>query len=157
LIWLHHRHKGQQGCHSAPEDTLMRRVHRVHLTVVTSVRAIACALVVLSGASLALVQTAGAQAADVTCHIEYARLRDGTRLATEVYLPAATGRYPVMLQRTPYNRGMTVAGTNCDSPTFQFFARNGYAALNQDVRGRYRSEGGFHAMVQEADDGYDAV
>jgi putative CocE/NonD family hydrolase len=135
----------------------MKRVHQVHLTVATSVRAIVCALAVLSGASLALVQTAGAQPAEVTCHIEYARLRDGTRLATEVYLPAATGPYPVVLQRTPYNRGTTAVGTNCDSPTFQFFARNGYAALNQDVRGRYRSEGGFQAMVQEADDGYDAV
>lgn len=84
-------------------------------------------------------------------------MRDGVRLATEVYLPARPGHYPVVMQRTPYNRGATATGSNCDNASMQFFARNGYVALNQDVRGRYRSEGSFHPIVQEANDGYDAV
>ena len=100
---------------------------------------------------------AAAQPPEVTCSIVYAPMRDGVRLATEVYRPAAPGRYPVVLQRTPYNRTVAPTGSNCDNATMQYFADNGYVALNQDVRGTYRSEGFFHPMVQEADDGYDAV
>lgn len=37
------------------------------------------------------------------------------------------------------------------------YAANGYVGLNQDVRGMYRSPDDFHAMVQEANDGYDAI
>ena len=96
--------------------------------------------------------------ADVTCHIEWAPLRDGTTLATEVYLPSSpSGRLPVILQRTPYNRFPPGPGTNCTSPDFIYLANHGYAALSQDVRGRYRSHGVMDAMQQEAQDGYDAV
>jgi putative CocE/NonD family hydrolase len=96
--------------------------------------------------------------AEVTCHIEWAAMRDGTTLATEVYLPSTpSGRLPVILQRTPYNRFPPGPGTNCNSADFIFLANNGYAALNQDVRGRYRSNGIMDAMQQEAQDGYDAV
>jgi putative CocE/NonD family hydrolase len=104
--------------------------------------------------------TAGlAQAqSNVTCHIEWAPMRDGVILATEVYLPTdATGPLPVILQRTPYNRFPPAQGSNCDAAPFIAYAGHGYAALNQDVRGRYRSQGEMNAMVQEANDGYDAV
>jgi putative CocE/NonD family hydrolase len=93
----------------------------------------------------------------VTCSVEYAPMRDGVRLATEVYRPAQTGRYPVVLTRTPYNRTFLPTGSNCNNASMRFFAEHGYVALNQDVRGIYRSEGMFHPMVQEARDGYDAV
>jgi putative CocE/NonD family hydrolase len=107
-------------------------------------------------ASLAILP---ATARAVTCSVEWAEMRDGTRLATEVYLPDAGGRYPVILQRTPYSRfpGALDFASNCDNPQMQLLASNGYAALNQDVRGRYRSEGVMNAMVQEGEDGYDAV
>jgi putative CocE/NonD family hydrolase len=98
-----------------------------------------------------------AQGTDVTCSIEYAPMRDGVRLATEVYRPADAGRYAVVLTRSPYNRGVSPKGSNCDNASMRYFAAHGYVALNQDVRGRYRSEGFFHPMVQEARDGYDAV
>lgn len=85
-------------------------------------------------------------------------MRDGVRLTTEVYLPSGVvGPLPVVLTRSPYNRIPPTPGSNCNSPQLISFAQNGYAALNQDVRGRYRSEGTFDAMVQEANDGYDAV
>jgi putative CocE/NonD family hydrolase len=99
---------------------------------------------------------ATAQAA-VTCRVEYAPMRDGVRLATEVYRPSEPGRHPVVLTRTPYNRTFLPTGSNCDSASMRFFAAHGYVALNQDVRGMYRSEGRFNPMVQEARDGYDAV
>ena len=102
--------------------------------------------------------TALSASAQVTCHIEWARLRDGVTLATEVYQPSnLSGRLPVILQRTPYNRFPPGPGSNCNSPDFIYLASHGYVALNQDVRGRYRSHGVMDAMQQEARDGYDMV
>lgn len=98
-----------------------------------------------------------AQEGDVSCQVVYAPMRDGVRLATEVYRPAEAGWHPVVMTRTPYNRTVSPIGSNCDNASARFFAEHGYVALNQDVRGRYRSEGSFRPMVQEARDGYDAV
>ncbi len=107
-------------------------------------------------ARLALAQSAGSP--QVTCHIEWVPMRDGVLLATEVYLPNdASEPLPVILQRTPYNRFPPAQGSNCDNALFISYAGQGYAVLNQDVRGRYRSQGVMNAMVQEANDGYDAV
>ncbi len=98
-------------------------------------------------------------AAAQTCHLEWATMRDGVKLATEVYLPdGQAGPFPTILQRTPYNRFPPAAvGSTCSSPTFQAWAARGYAALNQDVRGRYRSQGTMNALQQEAQDGWDAI
>ena len=100
-----------------------------------------------------------ARAQEVTCDIQWAPMRDGTMLATEVYLPAEPGPHPTILTRTPYNRfpGAAAFASNCNSAQMQFLAAHGFVALNQDVRGRYRSEGTMDAMQQEAADGYDAV
>ena len=45
---------------------------------------------------------AGAEKSGVTCRTEFSRMRDGTMLATDVYQPASPGKYPVIMQRTPY-------------------------------------------------------
>ena len=82
-------------------------------------------------------------------------MRDGTVLMTDVYRPAAEGRYPVLLQRTPYNKetgGLSLVQTD----TFRA-VRRGYAVVIQDCRGRYRSDGDFSPFLQEIADGYDAV
>ena len=114
-------------------------------------------LMLLVSAVVAPLWSARAQA-NATCHIEWAPMRDGVLLATEVYLPANNpGALPVILQRSPYNRFVPFAGSNCDSAQFLSLAAQGYAALNQDVRGRYRSEGTMNALVQEGEDGFDAV
>ena len=125
------------------------------------------AAVAAASLMLALAGPAGAEPANqgpqngdpagVTCRIEQAPMRDGVRLATEVYLPPGDGPFPVILQRTPYNRRSPVPGSDCDVAVGRYFAARGYATLNQDTRGRYRSEGEFDAMRQEARDGYDAV
>lgn len=127
-----------------------------------SVRTLAVVLALsVAGSIFALARLARAGStgsAQVTCHIEWAPTRDGVLLATEVYLPNnAPDPLPVILQRTPYNRFPPGQGSNCDSAQFISYAAQGYAVLNQDVRGRYRSEGVHNAMVQEANDGYDAV
>ena len=99
-----------------------------------------------------------AQPPDWDCHIEWAPMRDGVKLATEVYLPIGQpGPFPVILTRSPYNEIPPNPGSDCNNAQYGFLASNGYAVLNQDVRGMYRSEGTFNAMVQEANDGYDAI
>ena len=82
---------------------------------------------------------------------------DGVELATDVYFPAAggrraEGRFPVLLERTPYNKAspsLVAAGKH--------FARRGYVCAFQDVRGRFASEGEWYAFAKEAPDGHDAV
>ncbi|MFH1086273.1 MAG: CocE/NonD family hydrolase, partial [Chloroflexota bacterium] len=82
-------------------------------------------------------------------------MRDGVRLATDLYFPAhdgriAPGRYPVIMERTPYDK----CGRHDEG---LYFARRGYVAAMQDVRGRYASQGEWYAFAHEAPDGYDAV
>ena len=81
------------------------------------------------------------------------RLQDGTRLATDVYLPNGTpGPWPAILERTPYNK----LGPG-NVLTANFFASHGYAVVIQDVRGRFMSEGEFYPFGNEGPDGVEAV
>jgi putative CocE/NonD family hydrolase len=80
-------------------------------------------------------------------------VRDGTRLALDLYLPAADGRplpgrLPTLLVRTPYNKNGSVAEA-------RWFAARGYAVAVNDCRGRYASEGVWRMIVDDPDDGYD--
>jgi putative CocE/NonD family hydrolase len=79
-------------------------------------------------------------------------MRDGVILRADVYRPKAGGPYPVLVLRTPYNKG-GVKG--------EVYARAGYMVVCQDVRGRYASEGTFESFVREkthdAEDGFDTV
>ncbi|MGD1100585.1 MAG: CocE/NonD family hydrolase [Terriglobia bacterium] len=77
-------------------------------------------------------------------------MRDGTILAADVYLPAQTGRYPVLLDRSPYGK----AGGKGEGV---YFAPHGYAVMIQDTRGRYDSDGDWYAFTHEADDGQDTI
>ncbi len=84
-------------------------------------------------------------------------LRDGVRLATDLYLPAwegaaLPGPWPVILERTPYNK-LNALIVN----TAKFYARRGYAVVLQDVRGRCASEGDWYAFALEGEDGVDTV
>ncbi|HOX38608.1 MAG TPA: CocE/NonD family hydrolase [Candidatus Brocadiia bacterium] len=75
-------------------------------------------------------------------------MRDGVRLATDIYRPAGDGKYPVMLKRTPYMKSR--AGGSA-------LAAEGWVVALQDCRGRFDSEGEFSPMKNEGPDGYDAV
>ncbi|MYI74870.1 MAG: CocE/NonD family hydrolase [Acidobacteria bacterium] len=96
--------------------------------------------------------------AGVTCETVRVPMRDGVVLATDVYRPAVPGRYPVILQRTPYGFRL---GQGCFSSglsgAMAFWAEHGYVAVSQDARGTFRSEGVFRPIFQEQEDGYDAV
>ncbi|MUL80455.1 MULTISPECIES: CocE/NonD family hydrolase [unclassified Mycolicibacterium] len=77
---------------------------------------------------------------------------DGIRLATDVYLPEPTTvPRPTVLIRVPYDK----SGRYTFLP--QIAARltaHGFAAVLQDVRGKFRSEGERDPFVNEAGDGY---
>ena len=78
------------------------------------------------------------------------KMRDGVTLRADVYHPRAEGKFPTLLQRTPYNK---------DSE-FEFgmkAAARGYVVIVQDVRGRYASEGDWYTFKNEPSDGYDTV
>ncbi|MGH9469867.1 MAG: CocE/NonD family hydrolase, partial [Terriglobia bacterium] len=78
------------------------------------------------------------------------KMRDGTILYADVYRPRAQGKYPVLLQRTPYNKdGGASLGRRV--------AARGYVAVIQDCRGRYRSQGEWYPFKHESDDGYDTI
>jgi uncharacterized protein len=78
-------------------------------------------------------------------------MRDGVTLSTDILRPDAPGKFPAILIRTPYGKATAVS-----VPQAQWFAERGYAVLQQDVRGRWDSDGHFYAFRNEANDGYDA-
>jgi uncharacterized protein len=81
-------------------------------------------------------------------------MRDGIKLATDVYFPVdAGGKLPVVLIRTPYNKAPY---RKPKSAAYQF-AGQGYIVAVQDTRGRYASEGDFTAMGGDVTDGYDTT
>lgn len=77
-------------------------------------------------------------------------MRDGVTLRADIYRPKAEGKFPVLLQRTPYDkRGGIDQGPK--------LAERGYVVIVQDVRGRYTSEGEWYPFKYESRDGYDTV
>ena len=85
-------------------------------------------------------------------------MRDGIRMATDIYRPARDGRpladrRPVLLHRTPYNK----VETEATSGQCRFFASRGYVVVNQDCRGCFGSEGDVNFLIPEAEDGADTI
>ena len=80
-------------------------------------------------------------------------MRDGVRLATDIYRLEGTAPAPVLITRTPYNKEYILAGNTFD---ILRAVQSHYTVVVQDVRGRYASEGTFEPMAQETSDGLDA-
>lgn len=98
----------------------------------------------------ALVQDQGGVRLDPNVMIP---MRDGVRLATDLYRPTAgPGPWPVILVRTPYNKA-----SPGQAGQLRRMAAAGYAVAGQDVRGKYNSEGQFRVQADDPDDGYDTV
>src|SRR5919199_3946785 len=83
-------------------------------------------------------------------------MRDGVRLATDVYRLDGAAPAPVLLARTPYDKERGVASTGVPFDIFRA-VQAGYAVAIQDVRGRFASEGTFDAHFQEGHDGADTI
>jgi putative CocE/NonD family hydrolase len=82
-------------------------------------------------------------------------MRDGTSLVADIYRPASDGEYPVLLQRTPYDRASNTNALLMLNPLRA--ASSGFAVVIQDTRGRFDSAGDFEPFVTEMQDGYDSV
>lgn len=81
------------------------------------------------------------------------RMRDGVRLATDVYLAGEHAGAAVLI-RLPYDK----VGTYTYIPLIaDYFVRHGYHVVAQDVRGKFRSEGETLLFVNEAADGHDTL
>jgi uncharacterized protein len=78
------------------------------------------------------------------------KMRDGVILRADIYRPKAPGKFPVLLERTPYNKAGDVVTGFED-------AAHGYVVIIQDCRGRYASQGEWYPFKHESDDGYDTV
>lgn len=94
-------------------------------------------------------------------------MRDGVRLHTSVYSPKASGEAPILIFRTPYGTGPY--GEDAFPGAFtkgylRYYIDRGYIVVQQDVRGRYMSEGEFahirpvgEGPTDETTDCYDTV
>jgi putative CocE/NonD family hydrolase len=79
--------------------------------------------------------------------------RDGVTLRADVYRPDGLGRFPVLLSRLPYDKGLRRRPGDID-----VFVERGYVVIMQDTRGRFASGGDeYSPLTWEAQDGYDAV
>jgi putative CocE/NonD family hydrolase len=82
------------------------------------------------------------------------KTRDGVALSADIYRPNADGKFPVLLDRTPYDKHrMTYAGVDFGVKA----AARGYVYIIQDCRGRFASEGDWYVFKNDSQDGYDAV
>jgi putative CocE/NonD family hydrolase len=78
------------------------------------------------------------------------KMRDNVTLRADIYRPKADGQFPVLLQRTPYDKNNGVDfGLKA--------AAQGYVVIFEDVRGRYASEGEWYTFKNEPNDGYDTI
>ena len=82
-------------------------------------------------------------------------MRDGVKLATDIYLPDGKGPRPAILFRTPYGKG----GAQGQAVLAN---QHGYAFVSQDIRGRFGSEGVDYPVFGhdgwgKNQDGYDTV
>jgi predicted acyl esterase len=93
-------------------------------------------------------------ASAITCRTELVPMRDGIRLATDLYLPPALPA-PVIVSRTPYGRDWETYG---QTAAMMALARRGYVVVAQDCRGTGGSEPDrWDYFVYEAEDGPDTI
>ena len=98
-------------------------------------------------------------------------MRDGVKLFTSVFVPRdTTKKYPILMKRTPYNVGPYGEDKYpAKLGPSELFVKAGYIFVNQDVRGRFASEGEFLQVtphvpfkskpsdIDESSDTYDTI
>lgn len=96
--------------------------------------------------------------------------RDGVRLFANLFRPTDTDAHPVIMSVTPYGKdklpdrlsnffmrlsGVKFGKVNCspltgfESPDPVYWVRQGYAVVQADVRGKYKSEGRAGVLRQQ--------
>src|SRR5580704_16196630 len=89
-------------------------------------------------------------------------MRDGVRLATDIYLPEGKGPWPTVVARSYHGKSRKIA----PDINAELWTPKGYAFVVQDWRGHFASEGKFtiemltgteNTVPQNAEDGYDTI
>ncbi len=85
-------------------------------------------------------------------------MRDGVRLATDIYRPKTDEKVPIIFSRTPYNFNSWGDGKERTRTMERAYEalKHGYAYVVQNERGRYFSEGEWDILGVPLTDGYDA-
>jgi len=77
-------------------------------------------------------------------------MRDGIRLYTQVYAPKQSGEpLPIILLRTPYGTGALNPARVATA--LAHLVADGYVIVQQDIRGRFKSDGAFVMLRQPRD------
>ena len=87
-------------------------------------------------------------------------MRDGVRLATDIYRPKnAAGTVPTIVVKTPYNFNYWDVrnGVPADMTNILTAIKRGYAYVGQNERGHFFSEGNYDILGPPATDGYDLM
>jgi len=130
---------------------LTKRVHRMLIVILFLLIAVSPTL----AQQAAPASSSPAAQATPELKIEFNRrvpMRDRTELSADIYRPVGEGKFPVILNRTPY--------TKAGGSTFkiaQHFTSHGYVYVAMDVRGRGDSDGTFEPYRHDGQDGYDAI
>ena len=95
-------------------------------------------------------------------------MKDGVRLATDIYRPKAAtgpstalvaGKVPIVFVKTPYNFNFWDVrnGVPADMSTILAAVKRGYAYVGQNERGHFYSEGNYDILGAPITDGYETV
>ncbi|MBI2823947.1 MAG: CocE/NonD family hydrolase [Planctomycetia bacterium] len=127
---------------------MRRRVSSIGPVTVSLKRVVLCAAFFLL-----LIGVSGRAVAEL--RKEMVPMRDGVKLATNVFLPDGKGPWPAVLTRTPYNKDGRIGGGG-EQEAAPYLDR-GYVRIVQDCRGRFASEGEYRAFIDDIEDGYDTI
>ena len=98
---------------------------------------------------------------------EMVPMRDGVKLHTLIFAPQKTAEaLPILMSRTPY--GIAQASSDGINRRYKELVKDGYIFVEQDIRGRYASEGTFvmnrpmrdkkdRKSIDESTDTYDTI
>ena len=89
-----------------------------------------------------------------TFETTYIYMRDGVKLAIDYLTVSQTGRFPVILELTPYGRGPI--GINYRNEA-TYWREHGYTFVIADCRGTGDSEGEMVFFAHEGQDGSDLI
>ncbi|MGH9202642.1 MAG: CocE/NonD family hydrolase, partial [Vicinamibacterales bacterium] len=87
-------------------------------------------------------------------------MKDGVRLATDVYRPKnAAGKVPIVFVKTPYNFNFWDVRNGVPSDMSNILAaiKRGYAWVGQNERGHFFSEGNYDILGAPITDGYETI
>ncbi|MDG6904715.1 MAG: CocE/NonD family hydrolase [Nitrososphaerota archaeon] len=103
----------------------------------------------------------------------FVEMRDGVKLAADLFRPEAKGKFPALLSMSPYGKGQQSLRARPQPPTSPihtqvrtaeagdpfYFTSKGYVHVIADCRGSGHSEGEYLGWMskQEAEDGYDMI